>query len=694
MGTMMTTLLSSAVRVPQDRLAPSRRGDFCLDTLAADRCLLCMQRPVHVPSHARWNESDDEWEVGDIVNGVHRGDFTWWRADGTLVGRSPFDDEGRLHGTCRRYHPDRQTSLESRYVHGVRWGKTWHTRSLAGASPEDVHMAALPPTTFRLEMGYVAGGTAPLTTRLNRRGAEAPPETRGGALVDWRSDIGKFDRGTAFSLLGTLRDVNGEPFDGRLLYFDGVDHEGDETERVERLHFTRVAPSAAHDRTRAMGAAGGGLLVSVDEAAQYLLVYVDSLDHRIVGDRPPTPLGMTLEVRQSGLFVDKVESTGRAGRAGLLAGDRVVSMNGTLVTSTLDYVSALRPVAEAQRCAMVIERDGSSSTVTLDLESISAAKMEKQKPGRSYTWYGHASSEGGPVLVAGVGSYGAWRGADADWDEDATYRVQYYGSLVQALDESLRPNGDEVHQEAVVIGAVAARSYVEKLRAETTRLAPAATAHEQQALTAKDTGEKARGDIDAWLPAWRDHMEQGTDFVVAGQVVLHVDVKPYTDYARACAVRGDAGVVSFGPDDAYRALSWDLEGPGTADVARASDGRGFLLLSVVSDEGDEEQSERLARRHASEAARSEENDVGELTFDDGLVAVVWAPVSAMQLGVSGDVVPSLRAAAQLNPPVQLNQRHILGVGTLVRVEPGVYRAYCGDHEAESWSCRWLRLERS
>jgi hypothetical protein len=75
------------------------------------------------------------------------------------------------------------------------------------------------------------------------------------------------------------------------------------------------------------------------------------------------------------------------------------------------------------------------------------------------------------------------------------------------------------------------------------------------------------------------------------------------------------------------------------------------------------------------------------------VAIVWAPIAPSDVAESTDLRAVLRAAADLHPPVQLNQRGMLGIGTLVRVAPGTYRVACGAHEEEDWSCRWARFTR-
>src|SRR4026209_1410740 len=131
---------------------------------------------------------------------------------------------------------------------------------------------------------------------------------------------------------------------------------------------------------------------------------------------------------------------------------------------------------------------------------------------RRYLWSGHASSEGGPVIVADVDGYVAWRGAHEDWSDDATYRVHYYGPLIAKLAAQFQPSGsEEWHQYKVVTTSAAAHAFIKELRAEAEGLAPNLTIREQKQMEIAELLAKARaeggggGSIKDWLAAWRDH---------------------------------------------------------------------------------------------------------------------------------------------------------------------------------------------
>ncbi len=313
--------------------------------------------------------------------------------------------------------------------------------------------------------------------------------------------------------------------------------------------------------------------------------------------------------------------------------------------------------------------------------------MTQEETGRAYRWRGDASSEGGPLLIADLEAYLAWRGGDELWDDAATFRVHYYGPLVARLPPLFQPRGAaEWHQHQCVAGIEAARTYVRDLRAAAAQLEPGLAMREQRAMTTAQLMTKAASKLEDWLVAWRDHKEQGADFYAGKDRVLHVDVKPDTDYARACEGLGDVAVATFGPGGSCRGLVWQLEGPGTAYIAQGP-GSFLLMRSWLDDDG---KFEGAARDWALSA--TDEEEVAALTIPSGRVAIVWAPVSAFDVtvGASSDAVP-LREAAATSEAVQLDQPGLDGIGWLLRVTPGTYRVTCGSHKDDPWRCRWARF---
>jgi hypothetical protein len=318
---------------------------------------------------------------------------------------------------------------------------------------------------------------------------------------------------------------------------------------------------------------------------------------------------------------------------------------------------------------------------------------------RRYSWRSHASGEGGPFLIADLEDYLSWGGADPQWKEKSVYLVHCYGPLVRRLPSRFQPQGaEEWHQNARIETLSAAQAYVRSLSEAVMALEPSATIRDQLPMSPGELLDKARAAFESprdsnaaarqeWLNSWRDHLEQGIDFSVAGERVFHVDLKPDTDYARGCdAMTDDVTRISFG--EGSHGVLWELEGGGTADLAITEDRSGFLLLRTwVNDEKGEEE----ARRHAERAR--EEQEMARLDIRSGKVTVVWSPARPSDHIEDQDPGPWLRAAAEDNSPVHLNQPGMSNIGILFLVQRGQYQVACGTHEAENWSCRWARFIR-
>jgi hypothetical protein len=313
-----------------------------------------------------------------------------------------------------------------------------------------------------------------------------------------------------------------------------------------------------------------------------------------------------------------------------------------------------------------------------------------------------------------VDAYGQWRGARETWSNDGSYRVHYYGPLVEQLPANLQPSGaEEWHQSALCSGIEAARAYVRELREAAQRIEPNLTTREQSAMPADELVSKARAaaaseaGMTEWLKSWRDHMEQGIDLELGEERLLHIDAAPDTDYARACeALTGDVAFLKLGDAPG---LVWELEGPGTANIGRAEDG--LLLLRSwagggddedTADEdrdaeasaGDDEQDEEQAAREYAEKAEDGEVDAGTIRFSSGCIVIVWSPVAAAdtvgEAATAEGVTQALRAASKKSPVAQLRAGGG-PVGSVVQLSPGEYRVRHGTHEAAKYQCRWLRI---
>ncbi len=159
-------------------------------------------RPAGVPAEAVWSEADAEWELGRRAGELTVGPWTWWRADGSRACESTFDDEGKLHGVSRRWHPNGEVSLVAPYVHGKLHGKQIATRPSSGDSPEMRELLEL-DDVWRTEILYVDGvSQVGMTTLYGRAGLLDPIAADDeGKPRDLSAQLGKLRPGTALELL-------------------------------------------------------------------------------------------------------------------------------------------------------------------------------------------------------------------------------------------------------------------------------------------------------------------------------------------------------------------------------------------------------------------------------------------------------------------------------------------------------------
>ncbi|MET7418833.1 hypothetical protein [Dactylosporangium sp. NPDC005555] len=196
-------------------------------------------------------------------------------------------------------------------------------------------------------------------------------------------------------------------------------------------------------------------------------------------------------------------------------------------------------------------------------------------------------------------------------------------------------------------------------------------------------------------------------FAAWGGAVLADDheLDPGCDLARATTVlypsdddEFDAGLVRFGDGGKHTGLVWEMDGPGTAEVAATGDGGLLVMRSWVRN------ADGPRRYVTTPVARARELPVAGLDLPTGRVAIVWAPVAATD--VTG--LPDGRSNAG---PTALDLEHMLGVGTVLPLPSGAYRVSCGWLDGtrgryapaeeqhgppvpgndDDWSCRWLRL---
>src|SRR6185369_11701083 len=79
----------------------------------------------------------------------------------------------------------------------------------------------------------------------------------------------------------------------------------------------------------------------------------------------PEPLGLTLQIQQSGLVVRAVDTDSPAARAGLAPGDRVVTANSHPTRSRLEWVAVEMNLRTDEALRLEIERGAARQVVSL-----------------------------------------------------------------------------------------------------------------------------------------------------------------------------------------------------------------------------------------------------------------------------------------------------------------------------------------
>lgn len=131
------------------------------------------KRPEGVPAKAWWDEGDNEWVLGPIVDGEKHGDFTYWRADGTRCNESHM-----VHGTpvgpFKRFHENGEVSQDGAFdengqLHGTRRWFSIDEETTENTRPDGVH-----ESIYKSEMDYVHGRVVAIR-HFNRDGERVLP---------------------------------------------------------------------------------------------------------------------------------------------------------------------------------------------------------------------------------------------------------------------------------------------------------------------------------------------------------------------------------------------------------------------------------------------------------------------------------------------------------------------------------------
>ncbi|MFZ5439403.1 MAG: thiol reductase thioredoxin [Myxococcota bacterium] len=132
------------------------------------------KRPAGIPPKAWWDESDNEWVFGPLVDGKKHGDFTFWRPDGTKCNECHMVMDVP-HGPFKRFHENGEVSQDGAFERGQLHGtRRWF--STDSETTENTRPAGVSEEVWRSEMDYVHGRVVAVR-HFNRAGERVLPTT-------------------------------------------------------------------------------------------------------------------------------------------------------------------------------------------------------------------------------------------------------------------------------------------------------------------------------------------------------------------------------------------------------------------------------------------------------------------------------------------------------------------------------------
>jgi hypothetical protein len=288
-------------------------------------------------------------------------------------------------------------------------------------------------------------------------------------------------------------------------------------------------------------------------------------------------------------------------------------------------------------------------------------------------WVATVGCEGGPVMVVDLPGFAQWTGAAP------------FAELVKVNEKSKERFGNRrhvLHFWGTMGGA--GEQHVEckdenEARAELAKLKEKILGNAPKVVITED--------------------DQQTHFLdPSNDAELTAELIPKSEYDASWMPHLDdeAWEHAFGQD--ARALFWDIQGGGVADVG-ISEARDEIVLArswLSGEDETEKQEEDEVHAHAAKP-RADEEKVAEVAIPSGRMVVIWSPIAPFQLeGIKGP--KELSALGEKGDPPELATDMIAGLGTVIRVKPGRYAVTvgCTDDEEEEvereWSARWCRLK--
>lgn len=282
-------------------------------------------------------------------------------------------------------------------------------------------------------------------------------------------------------------------------------------------------------------------------------------------------------------------------------------------------------------------------------------------------WGVTVASEGAPLLFADLELYRRWHGTAGAFEPG--FYLGAWGRVADDLPGEL--TGHHYYGERD-----AGLADLERLVAALLERAPGASVG------------SSRKPIDGWLEGVRGGDRADTVLRDDDGPLLKLCFHAATDYDRVVMGRDlgqDCGVVGFAGG---RLGLMETYGGCVAEIGHTRGGVNELVAAVI--ECDPKQRRGL-RSDLSERAVSE-SELGTIDVGSGVLVIAdaaFAPADLVSDEAVDRAVDVLEAASHLRGPIRLSSGAIVGVATILRVDPGSYAVAAADDDR----ARWVRLRR-
>jgi len=278
-----------------------------------------------------------------------------------------------------------------------------------------------------------------------------------------------------------------------------------------------------------------------------------------------------------------------------------------------------------------------------------------------FAWQAEFGCEGGPVIVANLDDFLAWRGAEPLPPSQAT-ELHLWGQFTAELPDAWRPNGSSGHQY----------------------IADANPAQRREALVDLVLARWPGSTIERGVGQWRITRPDGK--------LMRIALAPDSEYDRAIRGFEREGLHTFG--QGAIAYLWDAR-PGMVGIRVGLARTSLVLAQVEFAEDDAGAARAYAHAYAHGCGKASVTPGSEkgmrYRITQGQVVAAWSPNGAQHLEA-----PIGPADAATGTADRVLDFAIEASGALTFLEPGWYASSVHYHEDanEDWGVSWCVLQRT